>query len=351
VAYLTSKKITRRSFASLAIATGLAGATRPASAQQQRLRVHVFPGAYTSMTVHVADELGFFARNGLRIEKIQAQSSSAAIAAMLGGSVDVVESGCDLVLSNIDKGTNIKYVAANEVKNYVTLIVSSKVRAPSVKEGYPKVMQGLKGLRFGINAIGSTLHLAALMMLADAGMKKDDVQFVATGTAATTVAAWRAGTVDAQLALPPVPELVDALGLSRVAVAIAEDGPDILKFTGLYSGWVMRGDYIERSPQTADAYIRSIQESIEWVRAPANRGRLLELAKKYSPVSGLSQAQNAAVLARMISNYERFWGTQISPDTIDRWNDYSLRNGLIRRRVAFDRVVYAKAPRCTTSCR
>ena len=68
-----------------------------------QLRVQVFTGAYSSIPIHVADELGFFSRRGLSVQKVPANSSSAALAAMIGGSLDIVESGADLVMANIDK--------------------------------------------------------------------------------------------------------------------------------------------------------------------------------------------------------------------------------------------------------
>lgn len=338
----------------MALFAVMATAAANFAAQAQALtpvRVQIFTGAYSSTTVHVADELGFFAKHGIKVEKVPAQSSSAAIAAMLGGSIDIVQSAADLVLANIDKGTDIKYLMSNENKNFATLVVAQNVSLPNASKGYPAVMQDLKGKRFGINAIGATLHLAALMMLSDAGMAKDDVQFVATGTAATTMAAWRAGQVDAQLTFAPVPELLGALGVARTLLVAADEGPDILKFTGLYAGWVTKGEFIEKNKAAADGFIRAMQESIEWIRTPANDAKLTEIAKKYSPVSALSPAENDAVLTKMIENYRRFWGYQISAETIDRWNDYSLRNGLIKRRVPIERVVYGGAPMCTTACK
>ena len=337
----------------LALAGYLLLAAQPALAQADLnpLRVQIYPGAYTSMTVHVADEMGIFTRNKLKVEKIPAQSSSASVAALIGGSIDVVETGAEFVLANQDKGIDIKYISANEVKNYATVIVSPKVPMPNLSKGYPAMMQDLKGLRVGVNAIGATLHLAALMMVSDAGLNKDDVQFVATGTGANTFAAWKAGAVDAQLTFAPVPELLEALNLAKPIMVLGETGPDILRFQGLYSGWVARGDFIQKNKPVVDAYIKSIQESIEWIRNPANNARLIDMAKKYSPVSGLSPAENDAVLQKVVTNYQRFWGTQISEETIDKWNDYSLRNGLIKRRVAFDKAVYSGAPKCTNECR
>lgn len=138
----------------MALFAVMATAAANFAAQAQALtpvRVQIFTGAYSSTTVHVADELGFFAKHGIKVEKVPAQSSSAAIAAMLGGSIDIVQSAADLVLANIDKGTDIKYLMSNENKNFATLVVAQNVSLPNASKGYPAVMQDLKA-----SASGST---------------------------------------------------------------------------------------------------------------------------------------------------------------------------------------------------
>lgn len=336
----------------VAIATVLSlAASWTAHAQEKlgTLRVHVFPGAYTSMSLHVAQEKGFFAKNGLDVELVPAQSSSAAIAAMLGGSIDVVESGADLVLSSIEKGIPLKYLMANEAKNYVTFIGSKEFVEGVKGKSYPEIFRELKGKRFGVNAIGATLHLAAVMMLKEAGLSEGDVQFVATGTASNTLAAWQAGTVDVQLTFPPVPQLLGKLGLAESLLVLADDGPDILKFRNLYSGWVTTDGNISGKKKEIDAYISAMKEAIDWMKSPDNRQELVSLAEKHTPISMLPEG-NEQVLRDVVDQYDRFWGYEISSGTIDLWNEYAARNGLISAPVQFDRVVYEGAPKCTDPC-
>lgn len=315
------------------------------------LRVQIFTGAYSSIPVHVADEQGFFDKQGLTVEKLPANSSPAAIAAMVGGSIDIVESAADLVMANVDKGTDLKYLMSNEGTNYVTVVVGNDIILADEDQGYPAVVANFAGKRIGVNAIGSTLHLTGLLMLEDAGLSADDVEFVATGTAATTMAAWRAGSVDVQITFAPVPELLETLGVARTLMLLADDGPASLQFRGLYGGWVTSGDFITSRKTEADAFIAAMQESIDWIRDPANASAMLEIATRYAPVSGLSAAENEVVMAKMIEQYRRHWGYEISPKAIDLWNDYALRFELVETPIAFADIVYDGAPVCTDSCR
>ena len=313
---------------------------------EQALRVQVFTGAYSSMPAHVAVEKGFFRQQGLEVALLPANSSAAAIAALIGGSMDIVESAPDLVMANIDKGIRLKYLMANERSNYVTLVVGSQVSLPEDDLDPAEVMRRLAGRRIGVNAIGATLHLAALLMLQEAGLSAADVDFVATGSAATTLSAWRAGAVDAQLTFAPVPELLETLGMARPVLVLADNGPPALRFRGLYSGWVTTDAFLARRQDKADAFIAAMAGAIDWLRDPANHQEVLALARRHAPVAGLSEARNAQVVDRMVRNYRRFWGHQISPEAIDRWNDYAMRFNLISRPIASDELLYAKAPQC-----
>ena len=202
-----------------------------------------------------------------------------------------------------------------------------------------------------MNAIGSSLYLAAVLMLEDAGLSVDDVEFVATGSAATTMAAWRSGAVDVQLTFAPVPELLETLGVGRSIMVTADQGPAALRFEGLYGGWVTTGSFIDNRKSSADAFILAMQEAIDWIRNPDNAVEMTELAQKCAGVSVLSPEENQVVIARMVEDYRRFWGYQISNEAIQLWNDYALRFGLIEQRVPFGQVIYDGAPTCTSACR
>ncbi len=324
--------------------SGAGGENRP-------LRVQVFTGAYSSIPVHVAVEQDFFRGRGLKVELLPANSSSAAIAALIGGSMDIVESAPDLVMANIDKGIDLKYLAGNESTNYVTLVVGNHVPLRRAELGYTQIMRGLAGRRIGVNAIGGTVYLAAVLMLEDAGMSAEDVYFVATGSAATTLSAWRAGAVDAQMTFAPVPELLETLGVARRVLVLADDGPPALRYRGLYGGWVTSGAFLERHPARAQAFIAALRDAIDWIREPANHEQMLAIAGRYAPVAALSEAENQQVMDRMVRDYRRYWGYEISPAAIDLWNQYALRFNLIAAPIAFADIVYAKAPVCADACR
>ena len=319
--------------------------------ETQPVRVQVFIGAYSSIPVHVAEEKGFFRAHGLEVELLPANSSSAAVAALIGGSMDIVESAPDLVLANIDKGIELKFLAGNESSSYVTLVAGNHVPLPDGDAGYEEIMRHLAGYRIGVNAIGGTVYLAAVLMLEDAGLSADAVDFVATGSAATTLSAWQAQAVDAQMTFAPVPELLETLGVARPVLVLADDGPPSVRFRGLFSGWVTSAAFLERDAARAEAFIAALRDAIDWIRDPANHEEMVGLASRFAPVAALSESENRQVLDAMVRNYRRYWGYEISPAAIELWNDYAQRFDLIDARIAFADIVHGAAPVCSDDCR
>ena len=196
---------------------------------------------------------------------LPANSSSAAVAALIGGSMDVVESAPDLVMANVDKGIGLKYLMGNEGSNYVTLVVGGHLPLPEAGLSRTELVRHLAGRRIGVNAFGATLHLAAVLMLEEAGLAAADVDFVATGSAATTLSAWRAGAVDAQMTFAPVPELLESLGLAPPRCWCWPTTARRRSATkGLYSGWVTSDAFLARNPAQADAFIAAMRNAIDW---------------------------------------------------------------------------------------
>ena len=147
-----------------------------------KIRVMTYNGAYTSLAVHVAKDLGIYAKYNLDAELLVVNSGPAGVAALLGGSLDFIEPPTDQIIENQIKGTDLKIVVGNEVKNFFNLIVSNRVPLPHAASGYPEIIKALKGRRIGVNALGASTHLMMNALLKGAGMSPDDVTYVADGS-------------------------------------------------------------------------------------------------------------------------------------------------------------------------
>jgi len=312
-----------------------------------KVRVMVYNGAYTSMSVHVAQDLGFYAQNKLDAELTTVNSGPAGVAALLGGSLDFIEPPTDQIMENQVKGSDLRIVVGNEVKNFFSLIVDNRVALPHQKDGYPAVMRDLKGKRIGVNALGASTHLMMNALLKGAGMTPDDVTYVAVGSSNTALAAWQADRVDAVMGFTPFPEIIQALGTGRPAIDLsAGQGPAVLQKLGTaFEAFSTSGAYIRAHPDVVHAFIQSHVEAIAWIKNPANRTKLAELVAKYVNTAVIPEDKRAETVGRMIDDYNRYFGSTVDRGAIDAWNEYLLENKLIARPVTAAEAIYAGAPK------
>jgi NitT/TauT family transport system substrate-binding protein len=312
-----------------------------------KIRVMTYNGAYTSLVPNVAKDLGVYAKYKLDAELTVVNSGPAGVAALLGGSLDFVEPPTDQIIQNQIKGTDLRIVVGNEVRNFYSVIVTNKVKLPSLEKGYPAVMQDLKGLRLGVNALGATTHLMFNALLKGAGISPDDVTYVAVGSSNTALAAWQADRVDAQMAFTPFPEIIAALGTGRPMIDFSKgQGPAVLsKLGGAFECFSTKASFIKEHPDVVNAFIKAHVETIGWIKDPANRAKLKEQVGKYVNTAIIPEDKRAQTVDLMIDNYNQYFGYTVDRGAIDAWNEYMLENKLIPRAVAAADVIYAGAPK------
>ncbi|HVO91155.1 MAG TPA: ABC transporter substrate-binding protein [Casimicrobiaceae bacterium] len=311
------------------------------------IRVMVYNGAYTSLPVQVAKDLGFYRKYNLDAELIVVNSGPAGVAALLGGSIDFIEPPTDQIMENVVKGTDLRIVVGNEVRNFYKIIVNTNVALPNASKGYPAVMQDLKGLRIGVNALGATTHLMSNALFRGAGIDPASITYVADGSANTALAAWQAGRIDAQMAFTPFPEITQALGNGRSAIDMSRgEGPAVLqKLGGAFEAFSAKGSYIREHPDVVNAFIKAHIDSITWIKDPKNRTKLTEEIGKFVNTSVIPADKREQTLGFMIDNYSTFFGYTVDRSAIDAWNEYLLDNKLIPKALSASEVIYAGAPK------
>ncbi len=216
-----------------------------------KIRVMVYNGAYTSLPVFIARDAGFYEKYHLDPELTVVASGPAGVAALLGGSLDFIEPPTDQIIENQVHGSDLRIIVGNEVRNFFDVVASSKLKLPHEAAGYPAIMQDLKGLRFGVNALGASTHLMMNALLKGAGLTPDDVTYVADGSSNTALAAWQADRIDAQVAFTPFPEIVQALGSGKSIINLsAGQGPALLqKLGGAFEDWSCKAAFIRAHPE------------------------------------------------------------------------------------------------------
>lgn len=174
-----------------ALALGLiAGA---AQAQEKTLTLALARSAITPgeelFTYAVPKQLGWFKREGLAVNLIKTNGSTAALQAVASGSADIAYASSLNIAAAIDKGVPVKAFAGLTVQwpYFIGVPPASPI----------KKIADLKGKRVGVISLASASYADLKANLKIAGLAEADVTVVPVGAGARAAAALKAGEVDA----------------------------------------------------------------------------------------------------------------------------------------------------------
>src|ERR1700692_1726368 len=145
----------------------------------------------------IAERLNYFKEEGLDVEISDFDGGSKALQAVVGGSADVVAGAWENTIDQQPKGLQLQGFVL--MGRYPAISVGiAKAKAASYKS--PK---DLKGMKIGVTAPGSSTNRVVLHLLAQDGLKGDDVSIIGVGTSSGAIAAITGGQIDAVSNLGP----------------------------------------------------------------------------------------------------------------------------------------------------
>jgi NitT/TauT family transport system substrate-binding protein len=217
--------------------------------------------AYLASTL--AQQLGFYKREGLRVEMSDTSGGSKALAALLGGSADVVTGFYDHTIQMAAEGKNVKsFVLMAKYPGAVAVL------SPEGAKKYHRI-EDLRGATVGITAPGSSSHFFLNYLLQTHGVSPRDVNVLGLGANASRVAALERSTVDAGVLFEPgVTELTHR---TRKAVVLADtrtpEGVRSLYGTSDFPSAVLyaTGSWLHNHPDVARRLTRAILRTLTWI--------------------------------------------------------------------------------------
>jgi NitT/TauT family transport system substrate-binding protein len=261
------------------------------------LRIAYNPNA-TNTTIVVADQQGFFTKNGLDV-KLTATQASAALIPSIGKQFDLITVTPPSMLQAAAQGLKPILVSAQNVEN-------SSDRRDSFLIGSPAItsVAALKGKTIGVPSLSGNLYEGAVIMLDKAGLKKTDVKFlqVPFGDMANGL---KSGTIQAAATIFPFNNQLLAMKMTDLGT------PTDVSGTGgeaLSAGWIASADWAKNNKPTIDAFDKAQDEALAWMKAN-DAGAKAILVKDFK----LPQA--------VADNYPvtKFVSFEAKPEHLDAW--------------------------------
>ena len=231
------------------------------------LRVGAFT---TSSVIAIADGLGLFADNGLRVEVEEVKGSGAQMAGLRDGSLHVVHTSPDNVMkARLDDGNDV----------FVFFVQDTGLPQMLVGRAGVASFDEVAGGRVGVDDPASGFAFVVYEMLKSNGIAPDDCEILSVGTSRQRLDALTAGEIE--------------VGLLSAAMAgrIAEAGLTILARAADAVPWypgvaaATSRAVADARPEAIGGYVRSLHDAMTWASNPANRDEFCAHVAAYMDVS------------------------------------------------------------------
>lgn len=271
-----------RALASAAAAFTLALPAAHAQGKGETVKFQDYPGL-GNMLVRVAAAKGYCERAGIKCETQFIPAAPLGAQAMLAKSIDSFMGPAEVMTNAVLKGSKMRMVSGGAVTVVLQLMVGNHVEAPNAGKPFPAFMQDLKGKKVGVTARGAATETWVIWMLNKAGLKTEDVTFVAVGGPNTAYGALVSKQVDAVMMFEPMGSMCEVLKTCKLVYTAATDPQpaEIFAINGGGVGNVFTQEYIDKNPHVIDAVIRALKDADTFINNPANFEEAVKIANQY----------------------------------------------------------------------
>ena len=245
--------------------------------------------AFRHLPLTLAEQLDFFAAEGLQVTLQPYANDVLALQAVREGAADVCAIDFEQLLRYPEVGTGPERCFVVQGRSAQVALGVSQRAVPHYQH-----LTDLRGLRVGVCALGTQSHTVACLVLAQAGLSPSDVAFVVVGEGVQAADALRAGRVQALCHGDPLMTQLEQQGTVR----IVGDARTLSGAQALFGGSVPGGclvapvAFLQRRAAQAQALTDAVVHALKWLQTagPADLVKAL-------PASSWGQARSVYLAA------------------------------------------------------
>jgi NitT/TauT family transport system substrate-binding protein len=222
---------------------------QPAAAQLTTLHVG-FNGFYGAAPLYVAQDAGIFRKHGLRLELIFIAGGSLSTQALIGKSLDLLQTGGPPFLNAYLRGARLKIIGG--VTNILPYVLITSSRVASAEQ--------LRGKKIGISRFGSNTDYVVRLALGILGLTSADVTVLQVGGSQSRLVALKAGTIDATVLSPEEAMAAQKLGLNPLLDFVAKG----VEFP--HVNIVAREEYLQEQAPLVKRFMAAYLEAIRFFK-------------------------------------------------------------------------------------
>lgn len=210
----------------------------------------------------IAQEKGFFAKYGVNAQQVYMPGSPVLIASMSSGQVHLANSGGTAALGAAAGGVDLRVIGTFTSRIPFDLVVRPTIKNP----------KDLRGKRVGVQVIGGTIWMAAMLGLEHLGLdsRRDDIQVVAAGDQTMLSQALEKGTVDATVVDSAFSSDLKNRGFPTLVELSKTDIPFVS------NGIIARASYLGQRQDAARNTLKAWLEGVAFALSPRMKSAVIE---------------------------------------------------------------------------
>lgn len=236
----------------------------------------------------IARDRGFFTAYGVDTETLLVRGAPTLVAAMTAGDIDVGYTGGPPIVTAAATGSDLKILCA--FTNHVTydVVVRPGIKAP----------QDLRGKKFGVQVIGGSVWMGAILGLEHLGLDpdRDKINLLAVGDQSVLAQALASGTIDATVLDGVQSRRLQANGFPILAELNKANLPI------LSVAIVAREAYMQKNPQIVEGVMKAVIEGAAFALSPIQKPTTLRILQKYLKI-GEKEAEEG--YKDMVNGFDR----------------------------------------------
>jgi NitT/TauT family transport system substrate-binding protein len=240
-------------------------------AQRKALRVSYPAPATVYLPLWVANDAGFFRKNGLDVELVHVGSSPISMAAFLAGEIDILGGGGSAGPNAYLRGQrDLAFFGAMNNK-----FVFSIYGHPSITS-----LSGVRGKRVGVTRFGGTMDFATRHFLRLKGLDPSrDVSMIQVGRAQDILSGLMGGSIDVGTMAFPYDINAKESGFRELA--------DLTQSGARYASSSVLGkrQFLIQNKSSMEGFVRSLIEAIHFIRTRREEG--IKVLARYTRLSDM----------------------------------------------------------------
>jgi NitT/TauT family transport system substrate-binding protein len=230
----------------------------------------------------IAQEQGFFAKNGLDAEVVFIRTGPILISALTAGRINIgYAAGEALVLAAAASGADVRLIAAFTSRFNHDVVARPGITRP----------QDLRGKRFGVQSIGGGMWMRAMLALEHLGLEpeRDGIQLLVLGDQTILLQALDTGTIDVATLDKVFTSILKQKGFSILLDLYHANIPMI----GMSA--LAQKSSIEKRPEIVENFLKAMLEGLAFSLSPENKTTVIRTIMKRLKITDPSAAELACL--------------------------------------------------------